>query len=65
MKAECEAGLKEQMTCRRAHLTTLSSLSSLRRLISRMAVDGTPSSSASNLIFLSATTLFVLISRAL
>jgi hypothetical protein len=42
----------------KTHLTMLSSrLSSLSKLISRMAVLGTPSSSASNLIFLSATML--------
>lgn len=45
--------------------TILSSLSSLSSEISRMAVLGTPSSSASSRIFLSATIWFVLTSRAL
>jgi hypothetical protein len=49
----------------KSHLTTLSSLSSLSRLISRMAVLGTPSSSASSLIFLRATISFEVTSRAL
>jgi len=47
------------------HLTTLSSLSSFSRLISRMAVLGTPSSSASSLIFLRATIWLFVMSRAL
>ena len=48
-----------------SHFTTLSSLSSLSRLISRIAVLGTPSSSASSLIFLRATISFEVTSRAL
>lgn len=35
-----------------AHQTTLGSFISFNKLISRMAVDGTPSSSASSRIFL-------------
>jgi hypothetical protein len=47
------------------HRTILSSLSSLSSEISRMAVLGTPSSSASSLIFLRATIWLLLTSRAL
>lgn len=39
----------------RTHLTMLSSFNSLSKLISRIAVLGTPSSSASSLIFFRAT----------
>ena len=46
-------------------MTMLSSLSSLRREISRIAVLGTPSSSASSRIFLRATYWPVLMSLAL
>lgn len=58
-------------TQKRAHragqtdLTMFGSSSSLRSEISRMAVLGTPSSSASSRIFLSATVRFVLTSFAL
>ena len=41
--------------CNLAHLTMLSSFISLRSEISRIAVEGTPSSSCSRRIFLSAT----------
>lgn len=47
------------------YLTTFSSFNSLSRLISRMAVLGTPSSSASSLIFFRATTSPVVLSLAL
>lgn len=47
--------LRMQVRDRMAYLTILSSLSSFSKLISRMAVLGTPSSSASSRIFLSAT----------
>ena len=47
------------------YLTILSSLSSFNKLISRMAVLGTPSSSASRRIFLSATIWLVVTSLAL
>ena len=50
---------------RQTYLTMLSSLSSFNRLISRMAVLGTPSSSASSRIFLSATIWLVVTSLAL
>ncbi|SGY44603.1 BQ5605_C001g00180 [Microbotryum silenes-dioicae] len=40
---------------RDTHFTTLSSLASLRSEISRIAVEGTPSSSASRRIFFNAT----------
>ncbi len=55
--------LRNDFRC--AHRTMWSSLSSLSNEISRMAVLGTPSSSASSRIFLSATIWFVLMSRAL
>lgn len=48
-----------------AYLTMLSSFNSFNRLISRMAVLGTPSSSASRRIFLRATIWFDEVSRAL
>ena len=47
------------------YLTTFSSFNSLSRLISRMAVLGTPSSCASSLIFFRATTSPVVLSLAL
>lgn len=47
------------------HRTMFSSLSSLRRLISLIAVLGTPSSSCSSLIFFSATISPLPVSRAL
>jgi hypothetical protein len=56
---------RERSECGVAHRTILSSLSSLRSEISRMAVLGTPSSSASSRIFLSATIWFVVTSFAL
>lgn len=46
-----------------AHRTTLSSFISLSKLISRIAVLGTPSSSASSRIFFSATIWFVSLFR--
>ena len=49
--------------CERAHRTTLSSFISLSKLISRIAVLGTPSSSASSRIFFSATIWFVSLFR--
>uniref|UniRef100_A0A915HQS5 Uncharacterized protein n=1 Tax=Romanomermis culicivorax TaxID=13658 RepID=A0A915HQS5_ROMCU len=59
-----EFGLQNKELCSQ-YLTTLGCLNSLRSEISRIAVDGTPSSSDSSRIFFSATNFPVDFCRAL